>query len=94
MATAKKKTKEQPPGPPPVKNRVRHYRKKVLAISKVELAGYCRMSDRTIYRVEQEVERFKAETYYAILNGINKALKERSDAEITFEDLFPGLEKP
>ncbi len=52
------------------------------------------MSDRTIYRVEQEVERFKAETYYAILNGINKALKERGDAEITFEELFPGLEKP
>ena len=79
------------PADQPVENNVRHYRKKVLAVSKAELARSCKVSDKTIYRIEQKLERFREDTYDKILVGINKELRERSQPEVAMKDLFPGL---
>ena len=91
MAKAVTRKKNPVPARQPVENQVRHYRKRVLGLSKAELARSCKVSEKTIYRIEQKLERFREDTYDKVLIGINKLLSALDKAEVTMKDLFPGL---
>jgi DNA-binding XRE family transcriptional regulator len=74
----------------PIPNNVKKYRKEA-GLRKVELAQLCGLSERTIYRIEQEQEAFAPTTYYKVRNALNKALKKEGRPEVTIRELFPGL---
>ena len=74
---------------PPPANNVKRYREE-LGLSKVDLAGLAKLSDKTIARIERQQQRFRTVTYQRVLLGLNRARRQNSLKELSYEDVFPS----
>ena len=84
------------PQPKRVPNRLETIRVE-LGLSKAELARLSDLSEKTITRLEDQMdghrengERFRAVTYSRILNALNSVRRKIGKAELSQADVFPS----